>query len=483
MPAAIVVRTDRGEERLDLEEFEARVVRGEVAPQSPVLFAPVTGERWVAAGSLEIFRQLYSPRRLHFTRAFTLGRLPRVTAAFVLLNVLWFLAMRLFPSAVPDDTLLRFGAKASPLILDLGQFWRLWTANLVHESFLHIAVNLFVIFNFAGALEAAFRPWDVTLVLAASALGTTLGSFAITNPASAGASGVAYGCLGGAVVFGLRYRTILPARYRAVLGGAVIPTVLVFLFIGWTSSGVDNWGHLGGLAAGSLTVLAMKPRMLSDAPAPGRLWATRIGPLALLLAAPLAFGPASRGLLPVLVPRVDRDLGLSLSVPAEWRRGAGRLGPLTFMNGLPSYGHAQVAAGGFLAEGKPDLAAVERRYVQAELLGPEAEGRIAVVAVGPSRPARVAGLAGRSIEGTFHRGGLAFGVEAFFLARGRLAYEIELVWPQEPPGYRRIEEEIVRRVATREPAFLSRARARALFAPDSAKARAALATAETAVAP
>src|SRR6516162_1319619 len=95
--AAITVRTERGEERLDLEEFEARVARGEIAPQCPVLFPAVTGERWVPAGTLEIFRQRYSPRRLHFASAFRLSAFPRMTTAFILVNLAFYLLIELRP--------------------------------------------------------------------------------------------------------------------------------------------------------------------------------------------------------------------------------------------------------------------------------------------------------------------------------------------------------------------------------------------------
>ena len=162
--AAITVRTDRGEERLDLEEFEARVARGEIAPQCPVSFPAVTGERWVPAGSLEIFKQRYSPRRLHFSSAFRLGGFPKVTATFIVLNLLWYAVIELRPHGDAEDTLLYYGAKAGPLLFDLGQYWRLLTANFIHKEPLHIAVNLFVLFNFAGALENAFRPLDIVLL-------------------------------------------------------------------------------------------------------------------------------------------------------------------------------------------------------------------------------------------------------------------------------------------------------------------------------
>jgi rhomboid protease GluP len=484
MAAAVLrVRTDRGEERLDLEEFENKVVRGEIAPQCPVLFPAVTGDQWVAAGSLEIFRQLYSPRRLHFSRAFSLGRVPRVTFAFIAANVLWFLAMQLWPSTDPVDTLLRFGAKAGPLMLDLGQFWRLITANVVHKDVLHIAVNLFVIFNFAGALENAFRPLDMALILSSSALGTTLCSFAATDPVSAGASGVAYGALGGAAVFGFKYREILPARYRLVLGGAVVPTVLVFLFIGWTSSGIDNWGHFGGLTAGSATVMLLRPRMLSDPPRGARLWLTRALPLTLLLGIPLVLGPLTQGLLPVLRPQLDRDLGLLVPIPVEWQRGADRLGPMAFYDGLSGYGHAQLSAGGFLSPDPIDLDAVEAAFVKQELEAPLAAGRISALQVSKASPTRAAGLDGEKVEATFRRAGMVFRLEALLLRRGRLCYELEMIWPEDLPGFQRVYAKIEAQLAVREPAFLERARARALFAPGSPEAVADLVEAEAQLRP
>src|SRR5262249_1916593 len=154
----------------------------------------------------------YSARRLHFSSAFSLSGFPRATTAFIVLNLLWYAAIELFPRADVEDTLLFYGAKAGPLLFDLGQYWRLLTGNVVHKDPLHIAVNLVVLFNFAGALENAFRPLDMLLVFFTSALGTTILSTAVMDPISAGASGVAYGALGGAAVFGLKYRSILPER-------------------------------------------------------------------------------------------------------------------------------------------------------------------------------------------------------------------------------------------------------------------------------
>ncbi|HCF59499.1 MAG TPA: hypothetical protein DFS52_16085, partial [Myxococcales bacterium] len=217
MAAFIRIRTLAGEEALDLEEFESRVRRGEIAGHCQVCFPPVTGEGWVRTDQLDLFHRLQDPRKLYFARAFNLGRFPRVTAVFVILDIALYLVMGL-GGPIEQDALVAWGAKVAPLMLDLGQLWRLVTANLLHQNALHIASNLFILFNVGGALENAYRRLDYALLLLASALGTTLLSvLARPDAVTAGASGIVYGALGAAVVFGMKYRELLPQRYRRVL--------------------------------------------------------------------------------------------------------------------------------------------------------------------------------------------------------------------------------------------------------------------------
>src|SRR5207244_9297082 len=66
--------------------------------------------------------------RLFFTRAFHLGRFPPITFALVALCGLVHLAAARGGSLALDALIAR-GAKAPPLIFDLGQTWRLLTAK------------------------------------------------------------------------------------------------------------------------------------------------------------------------------------------------------------------------------------------------------------------------------------------------------------------------------------------------------------------
>jgi rhomboid protease GluP len=297
------------------------------------------------------------------------------------------------------------------------------------------------------------------------------------DPISAGASGVAYGALGGAAVFGLKYKAILPERYRRVLGGAVVPTLLVFLFIGWTSTSVDNWGHLGGLIAGSLTAAFLKPRLLSDPPSLTRSLLTRIAPMAAAIGVLFTLGPLSRGFLPRLSHELDDELGLGVAFPSEWERGAPRFGGRTYFNGLSGYGHAHLSFAGSLLDATPDLPQMLEDLVHKELLDPQEDGHLKVLQLGETEATRLAGLPALAREARFAQGGDELAFRAVAVCRGRLCYVLEAVWDQALPGYRALFDRLFAQTRLEEPAFLRQARARRLFAPDSEAAKAALAEA------
>lgn len=464
-PNTIAIRLPTGEEVLELEDFEGRLERGEIAPATEVRFRPLTGDRFVRVAELDPWRRRFEPRALYFRRAFGLGRIPVLTLATSLAClVVFFLQMR--GGSVDVATMVRFGAKAGPLLHDLGEWWRLLTANFVHRDWLHIGFNLFVLFHFGAALENAYRPLDFMLILLAAALGTTVLSYAMTDAVSAGASGMAYGMLGGAMAFGLQYRRILPERYRAVLGGAVVPTVLVFLYIGWTSSGVDNWGHVGGLLAGAVATTLQRPRLLGERPTPRRALLVRVVPMiavvgGLVMAEPLY---AERG--PRLVVQREDRFGLELPVPERWRPSADRLGPVSWSNGQAGPVRASISAGARILDRTPDLEEEARRFISAELHAETDAGRIADVRLSPIRYAHVGGLLGVAVDAEFVARGVHTHLTAHFFARGQMLYSLVLARPAELEDYGRIFARVVEGTRTGEPLFLRKARGRALLAPE-----------------
>lgn len=473
MSQPLTLRTDAGDEHLELADFEARARRGDISPQCLVCFPPVTGERFVPAYELEIFRSLHEPKRALFARSFRLGRFPWITVGVILLNLLVY-ALTARQGPLDIDAMVRFGGKVGPMVTDLGEFWRLLTANFLHRDALHIALNMFVLFNVGGALENAYRPLDYIALLLFSGLATMSVSLLLSDAVSVGASGMVYGCLGGVVIFGLKYRSILPARYRRILGEAAIPTVLLFLWIGWTSAGVDNAAHLGGLTAGVVATAFLRPRMLLDEPTSRWALLGRFVPVLLLLGVPLLSRELFGGYLPPL--RIERDdgFGISIPIPRDWRRGANRLGQLAYYNGLPGLGRATFAAEAVALNEGADAADQAQRFLKEDLrpqaLGPEVSR---VVTSGPS-PTRVADRRAMVVRASFDEPFGTTELVAYFVRRGELVYQLVFSYPAMFPRYAGVVDQMVLGMRFDEPKALREARARALLFPGAPWALATL---------
>ena len=468
------IRTEAGEEEIDLDEFESRVSRGEVAPNCPVIFPVVTGNRWTPAGDLELFKALDQPRRLYFTRAFNLSRFPRATAIFVLVNIAVYVAMSAH-GVIDTDTLVGFGAKVAPLIVDVGQFWRLLTANAVHVDILHLSFNLLVFFNVGGALENAFRSADYLLLLCASALGTTLTSLVFSsNAITAGSSGVVYGLLGASVVFGIKYREILPLRYRRLLGEWAILPVLIFLYLGWIQkSGVDNWGHFGGLATGIVTGLFLRPRLLA---APQTQWTTlaRFAPAVGIFVVVIAAGFLVRPYLPPVRSFVDDEIGVSMSIPSDWRRRPDRAGEVVAYNGLEGHGRASIAVRTRVGGAEAGLPRLADDYARSQLRADEQAGRISELQILPPVPTEIAGRSAVLLEATYLDESDPVRLQVVFVRRGLILYEIALLRSEELSVYQPVLRRIAASVSFIEPRSVREARAQLLLAPSSLEALALL---------
>lgn len=312
----IQIRQDHNSpaEEITLEEFERRVRAGEIGAHVQVCFPVITGDTFLPAHQLEFFKGLYQAGPLTFKQYFNFQRAPWITLCLIVGLLSTYL---LWQNGAPRSTeaLLEQGAKSDSLMIELGQWWRLLTANLLHLSGWHLAVNSLFLFNLGGPAEAAFRRLDYLLILVASALGASLLSTLVTPGVSCGASGIVFGVWGACAVFGIRYRAILPDRYRNYFIGSVIPYAIFALYFGVVVPGVDNWAHVGGLSAGVLTALFLPARLLNpnDNRAPIKLVLLALTLLVLGGASLLGRGPG-----PLNANRYFPRNGLSVPIPNRW---------------------------------------------------------------------------------------------------------------------------------------------------------------------
>ena len=172
-----------------------------------------------------------------------------VTYTLMGLTILVFLAQLANLTMFGSD-LTALGVKANDAILG-GQLWRFFTPMLLHGSIVHIAFNMYALYSFGRGLERQYGHWRfLALYLLGGFAGNVL-SFTFTSADSLGASTSIFGLLGAEAVLLYQNRKLFGKIARRALGEIAL-IAGVNLMIGFSTTGIDNWGHIGGLVGGTL---------------------------------------------------------------------------------------------------------------------------------------------------------------------------------------------------------------------------------------
>lgn len=444
----IRVRDGEDEAVLSMEEFERRARRGELSPHALVNMPALTGDTFVEARALPMFAAVYDPRRLLFRRHFHLGRLPLVTGAIAAVCVLlWLVARDLGDGVVTREALLVLGAKSRARIVDEGETWRLLMASLLHKDGVHLGFNLFVLIAVGAVLEGVYRRGDHLLLLVGSGLACMTASTIMSPPATVGASGMVFGCLGAAMVFGLRFADVLPLRYRLYFGGVVVIYTAAAFWTGLLRTSTDNWGHAGGLVCGAICGLVFEPRLLRLSQVEERR-AVALVPwllvVALIVAVVAVGGVVSRvsaGFVPLRFPA----FGVVLEHPRTWARSPNPLGFVAVGNGTDAL--ASLACSRATDERPPRLDDVTRRFVDGELFGLSRQGHIARLEVDAADDLMIAATPARRVGFSFVATDGPFQADARVFVRGVIECVLVTAWRTDAsPAARGLLEQIVLRL-------------------------------------
>jgi rhomboid protease GluP len=189
---------------------------------------------------------------------------------FVLLTVGSLSEQGLYESIVSGASraaLIFFGAKVNTLIVQ-GEWWRLLTPAFLHIGVIHLLFNQYALSIFGRELESLFGTARFAIIYLLAGIAGNVASFAFSPALSAGASGAIFGVIGAMAMFFVRNRQLLgemgKQQFRSLLG-----MIGINLFLGVTLPGIDNYGHLGGLAAGlALGALLSPTYTLQPSPEP-----------------------------------------------------------------------------------------------------------------------------------------------------------------------------------------------------------------------
>lgn len=151
--------------------------------------------------------------------------------------------------AFGEIKLLRLGANA-PDLVEVGEWFRLVTANLLHRDVRHLALNSTVILLLGATLEPILGRKRLFLVIIVTSIAGTLGSVFFTRPSvSIGASTTAFG-LAGAVAFLWVVRWDELPRGSWLGGLIAVFLVLAELMEFKAPANVDRGAHRAALVAG-----------------------------------------------------------------------------------------------------------------------------------------------------------------------------------------------------------------------------------------
>lgn len=184
-----------------------------------------------------------------------------VTQLLMGANLLVFLAMLgagagLWHSS--NDIQLAWGAGFGPAIKD-GQWWRLGSALFLHFSIIHLAINLWALWDGGQFVERMYgHARFAGIYLAGGLTGNLISLVAHGDRAiSGGASGAIFGIYGALLTFLWRERHKLhPQEFRWLFWGAsgfAAATILLGLMV----PGIDNAAHVGGFLGGGLASIAL----------------------------------------------------------------------------------------------------------------------------------------------------------------------------------------------------------------------------------
>jgi rhomboid protease GluP len=186
------------------------------------------------------------------------------------------------PTAPTGDQLVHWGANVGLFVLADHQWWRLVTSTFVHSGIIHIATNMWCLYNLGLLGEPLIGAFGVVAAYLLTGVVGNLLSVALNPGAVSGGHVVSYGVISvgaSGAVFGLAGvlipllgskllpvdRTEVARLRRSVIYFAVLNFVIGFGADAFHSPiRIDNMAHLGGFLAGMLLGVLLVPKLGAD---------------------------------------------------------------------------------------------------------------------------------------------------------------------------------------------------------------------------
>lgn len=188
------------------------------------------------------------------------------TIGLAVVNVIVFLVLSFGGRTEDGMYMLEHGAMFVPYVLEYKEYYRLLTCIFLHFGFSHLMNNMLTLIVVGWNVEMFVGRVKFLVIYFLSGLGGNIVSMMgdlIRHDYSvaAGASGAIFGLTGSMLCLAI----INHGRVGNVTKQGMIVMILISLYTGFTSGGVDNLAHIGGLLTGILvTALLCRKRNLKN---------------------------------------------------------------------------------------------------------------------------------------------------------------------------------------------------------------------------
>lgn len=183
-----------------------------------------------------------------------LRQIALVNSSIIVINIIIFLIPDVLGFLIDGERLMEQGAVIPVLVVEQGEYYRLLTSIFLHFDISHLINNMLVLFVLGDRLERVFGRINYLLFYLLCGVGANIISLAFDIKTgemftmSAGASGAIFGVVGGLIWAVCMNR----GRLGDLNSRQLVLMALFALYLGFTSTGVDNMAHIGGLLAGIL---------------------------------------------------------------------------------------------------------------------------------------------------------------------------------------------------------------------------------------
>ncbi len=179
-----------------------------------------------------------------------------VTWGIILSNIFVFFLLHMWGNVSDASFMAEHGAMTWSGIVERGEYYRLFTSTFLHFGMDHLVQNMLILLLTGARLERIMGRGRYVFLYCGSGVFASVCSLVFTlrgEPftVSAGASGAVFGVMGGLFYFILRdFLKRERGKIQEIGLNGIVFMIIAALSYGFTTGGVDNAAHLGGVFAG-----------------------------------------------------------------------------------------------------------------------------------------------------------------------------------------------------------------------------------------